>query len=449
MFSNLSNSLSKIFDKLKGKGYISEEDVSHAMREIRVALLEADVALPVVKAFIDQIKEKAVGTELIKSVTPGQLVVKIVHDELVSVLGKHNKELNLAVSPPAVIMLVGLQGSGKTTSCAKLGLWLRQKAKKRILMASLDTYRPAAQEQLEMLGKQIAIDTAEIVRGQKPLEITKRAIDEAKRLSYDVLLLDSAGRLHTDEELINELQEIKSLSKPVEVFLVADSLTGQDAVNIAKQFNEKVGISGIILTRIDGDARGGAALSMSYITECPIKFIGTGEKPSDFEEFFADRIASRILDMGDVVSLVERASEVIDQKEAEKLANKIQKGQFDLNDLLKQFKTLRTMGGISKVASFIPGFSKLKDQISAAGIDEKTLSRQEAIIFSMTKFERRNPSIINAARKKRIATGSGTKVEEVNRLLKQFLMMCKALKQLGKMSEHDYAKLERILDARR
>jgi signal recognition particle subunit SRP54 len=446
MFSNLSNSLSKVFDKLRGKGFISEEDVNHAMREIRVALLEADVALPVVKDFVNRIKEKAVGAELIKSITPGQLVVKIVHDELVGILGKHSKELNLAITPPAVIMLVGLQGSGKTTTCAKLALWLRQNSKKKVLMASLDTHRPAAQEQLSLLGKQIAIDVLEIIPEQKPLQITKRALEEAKH--YDVLLLDSAGRLHTDEELINELKEIRSLSNPIEILLVADSLTGQDAVNIAKEFNEKIGISGIVLSRIDGDARGGAALSMSYITERPIKFIGVGEKPSDFEEFFADRIASRILDMGDVVSLVEKAAESINKEEAEKLANKIQKGQFDLNDLLKQFKTLRNMGGISKLATLIPGFNKFKDQISA-GVNEGTLSKQEAIIYSMTKLERCNPSIINATRKRRIATGSGTKVEDVNRLLKQFLMMCKALKQLGKMSEQDYKKMERMLDGKR
>jgi signal recognition particle subunit SRP54 len=449
MFTSLSNSITGIFDRLRGKGYITEDDLGVALREIRIALLEADVALPVVKDFILRVKEKAIGAELIKSITPGQLIVKIVSDELVTLLTYPDMELNLQAVAPVVIMMVGLQGSGKTTTSAKLALRLRQKLKKKVLVASLDTYRPAAQEQLTVLAKEIGIDCLAVIAGQNPVQIAKRAFNDAQVGGYEVLILDTAGRLHTDSELIAELKEIKAITNPTETILVADSLTGQDAVNIALEFKEKVGITGIVLTRVDGDARGGAALSMSFITKCPIKFLGMGERPADLEEFHADRVASRILGMGDVVSLVEQASEAINRQDAEKLAKKLEKGKFDLDDMLAQFKTLRRMGGIGKLVNFIPGMGKMKDALANANMDEKVLGKQEAIICAMTKLERRNPFIIHASRKKRIASGSGTRVEDVNRLLKQFEMICKAMKQFGKMSPSEMAKLEKMVDVRR
>lgn len=446
MFSRLGNSLGKVFDKLRGKGYISEEDINVAMREIRLALLEADVSLDIAKSFINTIKEKAVGSEITKSITPGQQIVKIVHDELVALLGSDNQELNLTTQPPAVIMMVGLQGSGKTTSTAKLALRLKQKMHKKVLLASLDTYRPAAQDQLEVLGKQIAIDSVAIIKEQKPLEIAKRALEQAHKESYDVLILDTAGRLHTDAELIEELQKVKKLTQPIETLLVADSLTGQDAVNIAREFNEKVSLTGIILTRIDGDARGGAALSMRQVTGCPIKFMGVGEKPSEFEEFHPDRIASRILDMGDVVSLVERAAEVVNEEDAKNMAAKMQKGSFDMDDLLSQLRTMKKMGGLGKMMNMIPGIGKIKEQMASANIDDKILIRQEAIIQSMTKKERRNPDMINASRRKRIALGSGTRVEDINKLLKQFMTMNKMMRKFSGMSPKDMDKMKRMLN---
>ncbi len=446
MFSRLGNSLGKVFDKLRGKGYISEEDINVAMREIRLALLEADVSLDIAKSFINTIKEKAVGSEVTKSVTPGQQIVKIVHDELVALLGSDNQELNLTTQPPAVIMMVGLQGSGKTTSTAKLALRLKQKMHKKVLIASLDTYRPAAQDQLEVLGKQIAIDSVAIIKEHKPLEIALRALEQARKESFDVLILDTAGRLHTDAELIEELQKVKKLTQPIEVLLVADSLTGQDAVNIAREFNEKVGLTGIILTRIDGDARGGAALSMRQVTGCPIKFMGVGEKPSEFEEFHPDRIASRILDMGDVVSLVESAVEAVNEEDAKKMAAKMQKGSFDMDDLLSQLRTMKKMGGLGKMMNMIPGMGKIKEQMAGANIDDKILIRQEAIIQSMTKKERRNPDLINASRRKRIAMGSGTRVEDINKLLKQFMTMNKMMRKFSGMSPKDMDKMKRMLN---
>lgn len=448
MFSTLGTNLTKIFDKLRGKGVITEDDINAAMREIRISLLEADVSLEVIKDFIAIIKEKALGAEIIKSITPGQLIVKIVNDELISLLKSESQEINLSTQPPAVIMMVGLQGSGKTTSTAKLALHLKSKLKKKVLMASLDTYRPAAQHQLEVLGKQVETDTVEIIEKEKPAQIAKRALSQAKLENYDVLLLDTAGRLHTDDDLINELIEVKKLSSPVETILVADSLTGQDAVNIARQFNEKVGITGIILTRVDGDARGGAALSMRQVTKCPIKFLGVGEKPTEFEQFHAERVASRILDMGDVVSLVEKAREAVDEKEAAKMATRLKHGVFDMNDMLAQFKNLKKMGGMGKLASLIPGMGKLKEQISESGMGENIISKQEAIILSMTPKERKNPLIINASRRKRIALGSGTRVEDVNKLLKQHLTMTKMLKKFGGMSEGDLKKMERMIGAK-
>ncbi len=448
MFTNLSQSLGKVFDKLRGRGVLSDDDVALALREIRIALLEADVALPVVKDFVNTIKEKAIGAELIKSITPGQLVIKIVSDELINLLSSDNKELNLKAQPPVVIMMTGLQGSGKTTTSGKLALKLKTQNKKKVLLASLDTYRPAAQHQLETLAKQIDIDAVEIIEGQKPLEITKRAMRAAQVGGFDVLILDTAGRLHTDSELMEELASIKKLANPTEIMLVADSLTGQDAVNIAKEFNDKIGITGIILTRVDGDARGGAALSMRMTCGQPIKFLGIGEKPSDLEEFHADRIASRILGMGDVVSLVEKAQEVMSEDEAMKLTAKMQKGVFDLNDLYSQLKNIGRMGGVGKLMGMIPGIGKLQNKLADSGFGEKKIKQQMSIIESMTKLERKRPLLINASSKKRIAAGSGNKVEDVNRLLKQYQNMLKMMKQFGKMSPSDMDRMQRMMNVK-
>ncbi|WP_039455185.1 signal recognition particle protein [Candidatus Jidaibacter acanthamoebae] len=446
MFSSLSNNLTKIFDKLKRKGLLNESDVSEAMREIRIALLEADVALPAVKEFIDKVKAKAVGSEIVKSISPAQMVIKIVNDELTEILGSDHQALNLAATPPVVIMLVGLQGSGKTTSAAKLALLLRKKHKKKVLLASLDVYRPAAQAQLEVLGKQIDITTLPIVANEMPEKISKRALEEAKTNGFDILILDTAGRLHTDPELMEELNKVKDLTSPVETILVVDSLTGQDAVNIGKEFNTKVGITGVILTRVDGDARGGATLSMRCVTKQPIKFIGIGEKLSDLEEFHPQRAASKILGMGDIVSLVEKAAEMVSEEEAKTLAKRVQKGQFDLNDMLAQFKNLKKMGGIGSMLSMIPGLGKLKNQIGSMAIDDKMFTKQEAIINSMSRAERSDPKIINASRKVRIANGSGTKVQDINRLLKQHLEMSNMVKKVGKMDHKQLAKLGKMMN---
>jgi signal recognition particle subunit SRP54 len=435
MFESLSDNLSKVFSKLKSKGVLSEADVSVAMREVRIALLEADVSLAVAKDFIEKVKEKAVGQEVVKSVSPGQMVIKIVQDELALMLGSDESEINLNAAPPVVIMMVGLQGSGKTTSSGKLANLLNKKRNKKVLLASLDVYRPAAQEQLAVLGKQISVDTVDIINGEKPVAITKRALEKGKTEGYDVIILDTAGRLHIDAELMEELQEVKKLANPAETMLVADSLTGQDAVNIAGQFNEKIGLTGIILTRIDGDGRGGAALSMRAVTGCPIKFMGVGEKIAEFEAFHPNRIASLILGMGDIVSLVERAAENIDILEAKNLENKLKKGQFDLNDLSKQFKMMRKMGGVGGLMGMIPGLGKMKKEISESGVDDKMIIHQEAIISSMTKRERRYPDIINASRKKRIAAGCGLTIQEVNRLLKQYKQMAVMMKKVSKMDK--------------
>ncbi len=448
MFTNLSQSLGKVFNKLRGRGTLSDDDIALALREIRIALLEADVALPVIKDFVATIKDKATGANLIKSVTPGQLVVKIVSDELIELLKSEEQLLNLKANIPVVIMMAGLQGSGKTTTAAKLALRLASKSKKKVLLASLDTYRPAAQHQLETLAKQVNVESVEIIEGQKPLEIAKRALHSAKIQGFDVLILDTAGRLHSDSELMEELREIKSLTNPTEILLVADSLTGQDAVNIAKEFNDNVGVTGIVLTRVDGDARGGAALSMRMITGQPIKFLGVGEKPSDLEEFNADRIASRILGMGDVVGLVERAQEVISENEALKLANKMQKGVFDLNDLYSQLKNIGRMGGVGKLMGMIPGLGKMQEKLSDGGFGEKKIKQQLSIIESMTKLERKRPLLINTSSKKRIASGSGNKVEDVNRLLKQYQTMLKVMKQFGKMSPSDMERMQRMMNVK-
>jgi signal recognition particle subunit SRP54 len=438
MYKSLSERLSGIFDRLKGRGILSEEHVNNAMREIRIALLEADVALPVVKEFIEQAKAKAIGQELIKSINPAQMVIKIVNDQLVQALGGEPEPINLNAPSPMVMLMVGLQGSGKTTSSAKLAKLINTRFRKNVLLASLDIYRPAAQLQLENLAKQMSIPSLPIVEGEKPQEITKRAIAAAKVQNIDVIILDTAGRLHIDDELMDEVKQIKAISNPIETFLVADSLTGQDAVNIAKNFHEIVGVTGIILTRADGDARGGAALSMRHITGQPIKFLGMGEKVDQLEIFDPHRVASRILDMGDIVALVERAAALSDGEDQEKLAKKLEKGHFDLNDMAKQIEGMQKMGGLSSMLGFLPGIGKIKDKLEGAGVDDSLVRRQLAIIRSMTKLERRNPNVINGSRRKRIANGSGVLVMDVNRLLKQFEQMQKMFKQMGKMGKKGF-----------
>ena len=433
MFEGLSGKLGAVFDRLKKRGALSESDVSEAMREVRLALLDADVALPVVKDFIRRAKEKALGREVLRSVTPGQMVVKIVHDELVDMLGKEDAPLELAAVPPVPILMVGLQGSGKTTTTAKIARRLQERDKKRVLMASLDVRRPAAQEQLRVLGEQAGVATLPIVAGQMPVEIARRALQSAKLQGFDVVLLDSAGRMHVDESLMAEIAEVRAVASPVETLLVADSLTGQDAVNVAQSFHERVPLTGIVLTRIDGDGRGGAALSMRAVTGVPIKLLGTGEKLDAIEEFHADRIANRILGMGDVVSLVEKAQETIDEDAAKAMTEKALKGQFDLEDLADQFRQMRKMGGLQGLMGMLPGVGKVKQQMAAANIDDGILKRQEAIIGSMTQKERRNPKILGASRKRRIAAGAGVGVQDVNRLLKQHKQMASMMKRVKKL----------------
>jgi signal recognition particle subunit SRP54 len=430
MFESLSDRLSGVFDKLRGRGALSEDDVRSAMREVRVALLEADVALPVARDFVDQVTERAVGAEVVRSVTPGQMVVKIVNDALVEMLGSETAELHLDVNPPAVIMMVGLQGSGKTTTTAKLAKRLAERERKKVLMASLDVARPAAQEQLAVLGRQAGVDTVPIVAGQTPVQICERALQSARLQGYDILLLDTAGRLHVDNQLMAEMKAVAAASKPVETLLVVDSLTGQDAVNVAKGFAGEVELSGVILTRMDGDARGGAALSMRAVTGKPIKFAGTGEAIDALEAFHPSRVAGRILGMGDVVSLVERAAETVKIEDAEKLARKMEKGKFDLDDLRLQISQMQRMGGLGALANMLPGMKGMK---GAANIDDKALTRLEAMMSSMTAKERSRPDIINAKRKIRIAKGSGTTVQEVNKLLKMHLEMSNAMKRLKKL----------------
>ena len=430
MFDSLSDRLSGVFDKLRGRGALSEDDVRSALREVRVALLEADVALPVARDFVDAVTERAIGQEVIRSVTPGQMVVKIVNDALVEMLGGENAELNLNVNPPAVIMMVGLQGSGKTTTTAKLAKRLSERDRKKVLMASLDVARPAAQEQLAVLGRQAKVDTLPIVAGQSPVEIAQRALQSAKLQGYDVLLLDTAGRLHVDDALMAEMKAVETASSPTETLLVVDSLTGQDAVNVAKGFAGQVELSGVILTRMDGDARGGAALSMRAVTGKPIKFAGTGEALDKLEAFHPSRVAGRILGMGDVVGLVERAAETIQVEDAEKLAAKMAKGKFDLDDLRMQISQMQRMGGLGALASMMPGMKGLAKPGMA---DDKALVRLEAMMSSMTARERARPDIINAKRKIRIAKGSGTNVQEVNKLMKMHKDMEGAMKRLKKM----------------
>lgn len=431
MFDALSEKLSAAFSKITSRGVLNEKDIDEAMREIRVALLEADVSLPVVKTFIAQVKEQALGEKVVKSIQPGQMVIKIVHDELVKLLGSTSSELNFNAVPPVCILMVGLQGSGKTTTSAKIAN--RLKNKKKVLLVSLDIYRPAAQEQLAQLASQIGVDALPIIKGEKPSETTKRAISEGKKGGYDVIILDSAGRLHIDDDLMQEVIEVKKIASPTETLLVADAMIGQDSCTVAKEFNEKVGITGIVLTRIDGSARAGAALSMKMVADVPIKFLGTGEKIAEFEEFHPDRLAGRILGQGDVVSLVEKAIENVDRDEAEKMAHKMMKGKFDLEDMLSQLRQVQKLGSMGSLLGLIPGLSKFKTQIEQAGIGDNLIKRQEAIILSMTKSERRNPDLIKASRKKRIALGAGVEVHEVNKLLKSYEQMSTMMKRMGKM----------------
>ena len=438
MFDALSDRLGNTFDRLRGRGALREQDVRDAMREVRIALLDADVALPVARDFIEKVTEKAVGESVLKSVTPGQQVVKIVNDELVAMLGGSEGEdghvpLTLEAKPPVVIMMVGLQGSGKTTSTAKLGKLIREKHGKKAMMASLDVNRPAAQEQLAVLGKQAQVDTLPIVEGQQPVEIAKRALESAKLRNVDVVLLDTAGRLHVDEALMAEMKAVASVATPTEVLLVVDSLTGQDAVNVAQSFSDEVPLTGVILTRMDGDARGGAALSMRAVTGKPIKFAGVGEKLDALEAFHPRRVAERILGMGDVVSLVEKAAETIKVEEAELLAKRMAKGQFDLNDLRMQLKQMQSMGGLGMLAGMMPGMKKAKAAMQASGMDDKVLVHMDAIMGSMTPKERANPALLNAKRKKRVAAGSGTQVQDVNKVLKMHQEMSRAMKQIKKM----------------
>lgn len=433
MFETLSNRLGGVFDGLMKRGVLKEEDVNAALREIRIALLEADVALPVAKDFIEKVKEQAVGETVLRAVKPGQQIVKIVHDALVETLGHEDSALNLNVSPPAVILMAGLQGSGKTTSAAKLAKFLQDKQKKKTLLASLDIYRPAAQEQLDILAQKIGAGSLPIVAGEKPDKITQRALTTARKEGYDVVILDSAGRLSIDDDLMNELAMVRDMAKPVETLLVADAMTGQDAVNTAQNFKDRIGITGIVLTRVDGDARGGAALSMRHITGKPIKFLGTGEQVEALQAFDANRIAGRILDMGDVVSLVEKAAETIEVEEAERLAKKMQKGKFDLEDFLSQLRQMQKMGGLSGLMNMLPGMGKMKGMLNDANMDDSVIKRQEAIILSMTQKERSKPDLLNASRRKRIAAGSGTSVQDVNKLIKQFQGMQTMMKRMKKM----------------
>ena len=433
MFDSLSDRLGGVFDRLRGRGALTEADVRGAMREVRIALLEADVALPVVRDFVDKATERAVGQDVLRSVTPGQQVVKIVNDALVEMLGADAAELDLAVTPPAVVMMVGLQGSGKTTTTAKIAKRLKEKGAKRVLMASLDVNRPAAQEQLAVLGGQADVQTLPIVAGQQPVEIARRALQSAKLQGFDVVMLDTAGRLHVDQALMDEMKAVATVATPHEVLLVVDALTGQDAVNVARSFSEQVALTGVVLTRMDGDARGGAALSMRAITGKPIKFIGTGEKLDGIEPFHPERVAGRILGMGDVVSLVERAAETIKVEEAEALAKRMEKGQFDLNDMRSQFNQMRRMGGLGALAGMLPGVKQVKQAMASGAADDKTLVRLDAIIGSMTPKERAKPEILTAKRKIRVAKGSGTTVQDVNRLLKMHQEMATMMKKMKKM----------------
>ncbi len=436
MFEALSDKLSGVFDRLRRRGALSEADVNEALREVRLALLEADVALEVVRDFIAKVRERAIGVEVLRSVTPGQQVVKIVNDALVEALGGEGAvPLNLNAPAPIPILMVGLQGSGKTTTAGKLALRLRDKQRKKVLLASLDTQRPAAQLQLQQLATQAQVASLPIISGQTPVEIAHRAMETGRREVFDIVILDTAGRLSIDEALMAEVKAIRTATDPAETLLVVDAMTGQDAVNTARAFNQALGVTGIVMTRMDGDARGGAALSMRAVTGAPIKLVGTGEKQDALEDFHPERVAGRILGMGDIVGLVERAAETIDRDEAERLAARMTKGNFDLNDYASQLKQITKMGSLSGILGMLPGVAKVKAQLADANLDTKILKRQAAIISSMTMKERRQPDIIKASRKKRIASGSGTTVQEINKLLKQFDDMTTMMKRMNKLGE--------------
>ncbi|HJD55178.1 MAG TPA: signal recognition particle protein [Rickettsia endosymbiont of Pyrocoelia pectoralis] len=435
MFKTLTQNLTKIFDRLVSSGLLTEDQIDAALRDVRVALLESDVALPVIKNFVAEVKQKALGQEVIKSVSPGQMIIKIIHEEMINILSSSEDEikLNLSAKPPVNFLMVGLQGSGKTTASGKLALRLKNQNKK-VLLVSLDTYRPAAQEQLEILANSVGVNSLPIVKNEKPLDIVKRAMAEAKISAYDVVIYDTAGRTQIDQEMMAEAVAIKKIVEPTETLLVIDSMTGQDAVVTASSFNEKLEISGLILSRIDGDSKGGAALSVKYITSKPIKFLSSGEKLTDLEEFDAKRIASRILDMGDIISFVEKAASIVDREQAEKTAAKLKKGKFDLNDYLQQMRSIQKMGGFGSILGMLPGSGKIMDQIDQSKLNGKIIEHQEAIILSMTPKERKNPDIINASRRKRIALGAGTTVQKVNILLKQFKQISDMMKKVSSMN---------------
>ncbi len=432
MFENLTGKLEKVFSKLKQAPSLTEEQVDSGLKEVRIALLEADVALETVKEFISKIKPKAIGKEIIKSTTPGQMIVKIVNDELISLLGSETKDINLKAQSPISILLVGLQGSGKTTSAAKLSKFINKKFKKKVMLVSLDIYRPAAQDQLKVLAETNKIEHLPIIKNQSPLDISKRALNSATLSGIDVIIFDTAGRTQVDLSMMSEIKQIKSFIKPTETILVADALTGQVAANVANEFNKAVDLSSVILTRVDGDSRGGAALSMKQITGKPIKLIGVGEKIDDLEQFHPERIAKRILGMGDIVSLVEKASQDLDEKKVKEMEEELSQGLFTMENYLSQIRQMKKMGGMDGVMSMLPGVSKLKQQMSDAAIDENILSQNEAIILSMTKKERKNPKIISGSRRKRISNGSGVDVTKINKLLKQFKMMSEMMKKMSK-----------------
>ena len=432
MFESLTNKFEEIFSSLKKAPSLDKKQVYEGLRSVRLALLEADVSLDVAKQFIENVKPKALGEEIVRSTSPGQMVIKIVYDELVNLLGSKSEKINLNAVPPVSMMLVGLQGSGKTTSTAKIAKYIERANKKKIMMVSLDVYRPAAQEQLKLLGEQNNILTLPIVEGQQPLDICRRALSAANLNGAEVIIFDTAGRTQIDLQMMSEIKQIEQTINPSETLLVADSLTGQVAANVAKEFKSTVNLTGIVLTRSDGDGRGGAALSMKYVSQVPIKFLGVGEKIDNLEEFYPGRIANRILGMGDIVSLVEKATQDLDEENLKKTEEKLKKGQFSLDDYLSQLRQMKKMGGIEGIMSFLPGVSKIKSQMDQAGVDEKIVSKNEAVILSMTKKERTNPKIIDGSRKKRIANGSGTDIAAINKLLKQFKMMSEMMKKMSK-----------------
>ena len=432
MFESLTNKFEEIFSSLKKAPSLDEKQVDEGLRSVRLALLEADVSLDVAKQFIENVKPKALGEQIVRSTSPGQMVIKIVYDELVNLLGSKSEKINLNAVPPVSMMLVGLQGSGKTTSTAKIAKYIERANKKKIMMVSLDVYRPAAQEQLKLLGEQNNILTLPIVEGQQPLDICRRALSAANLNGAEVIIFDTAGRTQIDLQMMSEIKQIEQTINPSETLLVADSLTGQVAANVAKEFKSTVNLTGIVLTRSDGDGRGGAALSMKYVSQVPIKFLGVGEKIDNLEEFYPDRIANRILGMGDIVSLVEKATQDLDEENLKKTEEKLKKGQFSLDDYLSQLRQMKKMGGIEGIMSFLPGVSKIKSQMDQAGVDEKIVSKNESVILSMTKKERTNPKIIDGSRKKRIANGSGTDIATINKLLKQFKMMSEMMKKMSK-----------------